>query len=526
TDGNGCQGTDTHTVTVELPTITCPNAVTVVCTSQVPAVNLTDVTASDNCGTPTKSHVGSVPYDIECVNRFKVLRVYRATDDVGNSATCVQIITVSDYTKPVFTSVPANVTVQCNSVPVVGTATASDGCGGSVNIAYNGQTRVDGTCTDRYTLSRHWTATDACGNNQTATQVINVIDTQKPGFVSVPANVTVQCDAIPAAGSATATDNCDASVAITYNGQTKTNGTCTNRYTLTRRWTAADNCMNTRSVSQVITVVDNIKPTLTVPANSAISCSDPIPGVGTATATDGCPGAVTIAYLGQTTVSGTCPASYQIRRTWRATDACGNSTAATQTIQVSDGGVPVFTSVPAATTISCTQPPPSLVNPTASDACGYAIVTFLGNVATGSGCSADYTITRTWRADDLCGNSATTTQLITVLGNSYGPPSEDRWQDGRPQDGRPQGSPLRTVHVQPNPTTDRVWIDLSDFAKEAVTVSIFGDLGQLVWERRIPAVEEVQFSLSLREAGAAAGIYTVRVHSASGGVMKQVVLVE
>jgi hypothetical protein len=42
-----------------------------------------------------------------------------------------------------------------------------------VTITYNVQTRLDGTCTDRYTLTRQWTATDACGNTRTATQRIN-----------------------------------------------------------------------------------------------------------------------------------------------------------------------------------------------------------------------------------------------------------------------------------------------------------------------------------------------------------------
>ncbi|MEQ1747301.1 MAG: T9SS type A sorting domain-containing protein, partial [Saprospiraceae bacterium] len=127
------------------------------------------------------------------------------------------------------------------------------------------------------------------------------------------------------------------------------------------------------------------------------------------------------------------------------------------------------------------------------------------------------------------GNTATTTQLITVLGTSYAPQeTENRTQDaGQPvQDGRPQGPPLPTVRLQPNPTTDRVWIDLSDFAKEAVTVSIFGDLGQLVWERRIPVVEELKLPVSLRDAGAAAGVYTVSVRGASGVVSARVVLVE
>jgi hypothetical protein len=81
-----------------------------------------------------------------------------------------------------------------------------------------------------------------------------------------------------------------------------------------------------------------------------------------------------------------------------------------------------------------------------------------------------------------------------------------------------------TLGIQPNPTTDRIWLDLTDFAGEPVTVSIFSDLGQLVWENRIPAVEDLQLLISLREAGVAAGIYTVSVRSVRGVVSKRLML--
>ncbi len=535
-DGSNNTATCQFTVTVvdtEPPMITCPNALTVSCAGEVPAPNTNLVTATDNCGVVTKDHLlTTLPYNVTCINRFSVTRYYRATDGSGNSATCSQVITVFDNTAPVFTFVPPNTTVQCNSVPAVGTPVASDNCGGSVTITYNGQTRVDGACPDTYTLTRKWTATDACGNTKTATHRINVIDTQKPAFTGVPANVTVQCNAIPAPANPTATDNCDNSVSITYNGQTKTNGACPNAYTLTRRWTAADNCGNTVSVSQRITVVDNIKPVFTsFPANTTIACSETLPPVATPTASDECGGAVTIMYLGQSSTSGSCPGYYQIKRTWRATDVCGNSTAATQTIQVTDVNGPVFTSVPGPLTIECTDPLPPLVNPTATDACGgYVHITFLGNTPTGSGCSADYTVTRTWRADDLCGNTATATQLITVLGSNYGGEgAETRDEEAtatQNSKSKIQNSKLKGLNLQPNPTTDQIWLDLTDFAGEAVTVSIFSDLGQLVWERRIPAVLEPKLSVSLLEAGATAGIYTVCVRGPGGVSARRVVLVK
>jgi hypothetical protein len=556
-DNHGNTADCSFTVTlkdVTPPAITCPNPVTVTCSSQVPAVNLVAVTATDNCDTPAKTHLGDATSNQTCANRFTVARTYRATDNVGNSTTCSQVITVYDNVVPNFTSVPANVTVQCNSIPAVGSPMATDGCGGSVTIAYNGQTTAPGACPDARTITRLWTATDACGNTKTATQRISVIDTQKPNFTSIPSNITVQCSAIPDPASPTATDNCDTAVAVTYNGQTQTSGACPNAYTLTRRWTAEDNCGNTRSISQRITVVDNGKPVFTAfPANTTIACDETLPEVGAPTASDGC-GSATVTYLGQSTTSGNCPGNYQIKRTWRATDACGNTTAATQTIQVSDNGAPVFVTVPDPITIECNQPLPPLVNPTASDACGgYVHITFLGNVASGSDCESGYTITRTWRAQDLCGNSATATQLVTVLGNNnFGAPEPEVIDRLRPMETRmprikygftqvnqPEEKPVEirgssvssafqssTLGIQPNPTTDRFRLDLTDFAGEAVTISIFSDQGQLVWENRIPAVEDLQLQISLREAGAAAGIYTVSVRSASGVVAKRLVLVE
>ncbi|MFN0016278.1 MAG: PKD domain-containing protein, partial [Saprospiraceae bacterium] len=595
------------TVTVgddEDPTITCPGPVTVQCASLLPAPNTALVSGTDNCVSITKQHLyTTLPYDVACINRFKVDRYYQVTDGAGNTVSCSQTITVYDNTLPVFTFSPANITVQCNSVPAVGNPTASDNCNGTVHIAYNGQNRVDGGCTDSYVLTRQWTATDACGNTRTRTQRITVIDTQKPAFLSVPANVTVQCSAIPAVANPTATDNCDVSVAISYIGQSKTNGACANAYTLTRRWVASDNCNNTVSISQRITVVDNGKPAITVPPNVTIACTDPVPTVGTATTTDNCGGNVTIVYLGQSTMNATCPGNYQINRTWRATDVCGNSTAATQTITVRDNSAPVFTSVPGNVTIQCHQSPPATGNPVATDNCGGPVsITYLGQVRTNGNCLYNYALTRTWRATDLCGNSTITAQAITVqdtqaptftnppanvtvvcapdcvplpvtpnaidncgtptvtlqetqspgdcstgytvtrtwtatdqcgnlkvhvqtftvLKSSFAPPAADR--DEQPL--KTQHATLKTIDLTPNPTTDRVLIGLGDFAGETVVVSIYSELGQLIWERKVEAVTDMKLPVNLREAGAAAGLYTVSVRGGGQVVSKRLVLVE
>ena len=38
-------------------------------------------------------------------------------------------------------------------------------------------------------------------------------------MLTVPADATVECDAVPAVGAATATDNCDTNVTVAYDGE-------------------------------------------------------------------------------------------------------------------------------------------------------------------------------------------------------------------------------------------------------------------------------------------------------------------
>ena len=94
--------------------------------------------ANDNCGTPGKSHLGDVTYDQTCPNRYNITRSYCATDLSGNSRTCTQTITVYDGAQPGFSFVPGNTTVQCHQIPAPGNPTATDNCGGSVTMAYDG----------------------------------------------------------------------------------------------------------------------------------------------------------------------------------------------------------------------------------------------------------------------------------------------------------------------------------------------------------------------------------------------------
>src|SRR6185436_19445930 len=101
-------------------------------------------------------------------------------------------------------------------------------------------------------------------------------------------------------------------------------------------------------------------------------------------------------------------------RTYRATDACGNSATCTQLITRTVDVTPPTITCPAAVTLpGCnpTVPAPDITLVTATDACGTVTVTFVSDVVSTVNCTE--TTTRTYRATDACGNSATCTQLIT-----------------------------------------------------------------------------------------------------------------
>src|SRR2546428_5805711 len=84
------------------------------------------------------------------------------------------------------------------------------------------------------------------------------------------------------------------------------------------------------------------------PSRSTIECPA-TPVFATATATDACQGAVTPTFVD--TSSGTCPVVHV--RTWTATDACGNTSTASQTISVAGTTAPVIGALPAPSTIQC-----------------------------------------------------------------------------------------------------------------------------------------------------------------------------
>ena len=166
-----------------------------------------------------------------------------------------------------------------------------------------------------------------------------------PVITFIPANVTVSCAAaLPAFDDAAviATDNCVGAIAITH-ADVVTAGSCVNRYSVARTYTATDVCGNNSSQTQTITVDDQIAPVITcnnttdqiVDANIGTTYKHALTGWD-ATATDVCgtPSvAATLSGVTNTTISGTLDGAIfnegVTTVTWIATDACGNTSPCT-----------------------------------------------------------------------------------------------------------------------------------------------------------------------------------------------------
>ena len=114
-------------------------------------------------------------------------------------------------------------------------------------------------------------------------------ETVPPVLENIPADVTVDCNSIPTIpDNITASDNCDGVLTeITFSADTSM-AICP--FTITRTWSATDECNNTATASQVITVQDDEFPVLVnVPIDITVDC-DNIPEVANVTATDNCTG--------------------------------------------------------------------------------------------------------------------------------------------------------------------------------------------------------------------------------------------
>ena len=330
TDNNGNVTSVTQLVTVTEntnPTIVAPLALTVNANASCGAViaNLGTPATADNCtvASVTNNAPATFPLGTTTVT-------WTVTDGAGNTATATQDVTVIDNTNPTITA-PANIVVSANAncaatAVALGTPTTADNCGVATVTNNAPATFPLGTTTVT------WTVTDNNGNVSTATQTVTVNDTQAP-VVTAPADVVVNtnfgCEAIGVQlGSPVVTDNCAVESIINNAPPIYPLGN-----TLVT-WTVNDVAGNVTTVTQLVTVEDNVLPVIIAPLDMEVvsnsGCDATGVDLGIATTSDNC---------GVATVINDAPAIFLAGTTlvtWTVTDNSGNTATALQTVKVLD----------------------------------------------------------------------------------------------------------------------------------------------------------------------------------------------
>ena len=224
-------------------------------------------TASDTCsGTVTWSQtiIDSQGDNCNAVDIYQ----FTAFDTCGNSDFVTASFTVHDFSAPTITVDPSDISFECDgngNLPQITSwindsagARGDDLCQGGVSFTndFNGLGLF--TCVSSTVL---FTATDGCGNTVSRSAIVSITDNTSPVFSFFPDDVTIPCDADASTdvlGFATSFDVCAGDLFVSMSEVSFDEppiGDCPGDHIITRTFSAFDDCGNSVTRDQVVTVV-------------------------------------------------------------------------------------------------------------------------------------------------------------------------------------------------------------------------------------------------------------------------------
>jgi hypothetical protein len=388
------------------------------CTAVLP--DLTGgVSATDNCSSVTV--VQSPAPGSTAVLGANVVS-FVITDAAGNSTPCATTFTVIDNTPPTISScAPAQQgSANTNCLGLVPDFTAAVVAADNCSVASITQSPAAGSLVPLGINAVTITVTDGSGNTANCASTFTVNDTTPPVIASCAPPVSLNVNAFCAAalpnltGLASISDNCS-SVTVT---QFPPAGVplAVGNYTVVL--TATDAAGNSNQCSTVVTVIDNIAPTISVcapgqSANADASCNAIVPNfTGGVVASDNC----AVASITQSPAAGSlAPLGVNVI-TISVKDAGNNEAICTTTFTVNDVTLPVVTTCAPDQTVAagagCTALVPDFTgNVVATDNCSVASITqvpAVGSVAAFGATLVTLTVT------DGSGNTAQCTATLNV----------------------------------------------------------------------------------------------------------------
>ena len=416
-------------------TITCPPAYTGCVSSSTDPSVTGQATSPSSADCPINiTFTDAVVSTGACAGTQEINRTWLATrTSDGQTATCVQRISLVDTEAPVISGCPANITVtagdNCQANVSWTPPTATDNCGLASLVSSTGASSASfevGTHTITYT------ATDNCGLITTCSFVVtvqgaccnNTLDINCPPMYTGCPGSSVDPSAT---GQATSTGSADCPIDVTYSDVILSQGSCSDEREIDRTWVATRvSDGQTISCVQRIRLLDRQTPvitgcptniTITAGANGQATTSWTAP-----TATDDCGVATIVSSTGSdggTFSVGSHTVIYTV------TDNCGKSTTCSFIVSVQAGGT-----CSGGVTITCPGTfvgcPTSSINPSvtgtatspSSSGCQVEVAYADVIISQGTGCDGSRTIDRIWTATRTDGQTATCTQRIELIDNS------------------------------------------------------------------------------------------------------------
>jgi hypothetical protein len=144
-----------------------------------------DVFWVDNCYevSDSKAEFSETKIPGSSDDSYRLVRTWTATDDVGNSVTHDQTVTVVDEDAPVLSPLPVDIWAECDDLTAYedGAVRVRDNCDDSVTVAHQlADITVQGVCAEDKTIVNTWSATDRSGNSVQHSQTVTIQDTTNP----------------------------------------------------------------------------------------------------------------------------------------------------------------------------------------------------------------------------------------------------------------------------------------------------------------------------------------------------------
>ena len=244
----------------EAPVLTAPGDKTIstnpgLCTAS--NVSLGSATMSDNCGVSSIQNNAPTTFPLGTTTV-----TWTASDAEGNTTTDIQLITVNDTEKPIVKTKPFTVTLDTNGNGTISTANIENGSSDNCGIATYSLSKSNFTCADVGENTVTLTVTDNSANSSSETATITVLENIAPTVITK--NINVELDA---SGNATIAEDAvnngssDICGSLTFDTDV-TSFTCLDVGENTVTLTVTDSNRNVASKTAIVTVQDNVAPTV------------------------------------------------------------------------------------------------------------------------------------------------------------------------------------------------------------------------------------------------------------------------